>query len=244
LKPSSLTVSSEKMVALTGRITAAYLRGNVLPAADIASVIGIVYSSLLNPVQPAPQQQEETQKPAVPIRKSVMAEYIVCLEDGRKLKMLKRHLSATYAMTPDQYRAKWNLLADYPMVAPAYAEKRSDLAKSNGLGRRHPEPEPQPVPAPKKRSRPKATARSFAHRLHAPFAIGILPSSVAQVGDLERFPHPAEVIGRMPLGLAAPRCTVLQVLQPLHHLPAPRLGPGRLLRALAVQHRDRARHRS
>ena len=72
--------------------------------------------------------------------------------------MLKRHLSATYAMTPDQYQAKWNLLADYPMVAPAYAEKRSDLAKSNGLGRRHPEPEPQPVPAPKKRGRPRATA--------------------------------------------------------------------------------------
>ena len=72
--------------------------------------------------------------------------------------MLKRHLSATYAMTPDQYRAKWNLPADYPMVAPAYAEKRSDLAKSNGLGRRHPESEPQPVPAPKKRGRPKATA--------------------------------------------------------------------------------------
>jgi predicted transcriptional regulator len=91
----SPTNSPEEMVALTGRITAAYLRGNVLPAADIASVIGIVYSSLLHPVQPAPQQQEETQKPAVPIRKSVTAEYIVCLEDGRKLKMLKRHLSAT-----------------------------------------------------------------------------------------------------------------------------------------------------
>ena len=122
-------------------------------------MIGIVHGSLLQLVQPVPpQQQEDAQKPAVPIRKSVTAEYIVCLEDGRKLKMLKRHLSTTYAMTPDQYRAKWNLPADYPMVAPAYAEKRSDLAKSNGLGRRHPEPEPQPVPAPKKRGRPKATA--------------------------------------------------------------------------------------
>jgi predicted transcriptional regulator len=70
--------------------------------------------------------------------------------------MLKRHLSATYAMTPDQYRAKWNLLADYPMVAPAYAERRSDLARASGLGRRRPEPEP--VPAPKKRGRPRATA--------------------------------------------------------------------------------------
>jgi hypothetical protein len=92
MKPSSLTTSSEEMVALTGRITAAYLRGNVLPAVDVASVIGIVYSSLLQLVQPVPlQQQEETWKPAVPIRKSVTTEYIVCLEDGKKLKMLKRH---------------------------------------------------------------------------------------------------------------------------------------------------------
>jgi predicted transcriptional regulator len=105
--------------------------------------------------QPAPPQQQ-AQKPAVPIRRSVTAESIVCLEDGRKLKMLKRHLSATYAMTPDQYRAKWNLPADYPMVAPAYAGRRSDLAKASGLGRRRPEPEP--VPAPKRRGRPKATA--------------------------------------------------------------------------------------
>jgi predicted transcriptional regulator len=107
--------------------------------------------------QPAPPQQQ-AQKPAVPIRRSVTAESIVCLEDGRKLKMLKRHLSATYAMTPDQYRAKWNLPADYPMVAPAYAEKRSDLAKASGLGTRRAEPEPQPVSAAKKRGRPKATA--------------------------------------------------------------------------------------
>jgi predicted transcriptional regulator len=159
MKPSSPNASSEEMVALTGRITAAYLRGNALQAADIASVIGIVYSSLQQLVQPVPpQQQEETWKPAVPIRKSVTAEYIVCLEDGKKLKMLKRHLSTAYAMTPDQYRAKWNLPADYPMVAPAYAEKRSDLARASGLGRRRPEPEPQPVPVPKKRGRPKATA--------------------------------------------------------------------------------------
>jgi predicted transcriptional regulator len=145
------------MITLTGRITAAYLRGNVLPAADISSVIGIVHGSLLQLVQPQ-QQQEDIQKPAVPIRRSVTAEYIVCLEDGKKLKMLKRHLSATYAMTPNQYRAKWNLPADYPMVAPAYAERRSDLARASGLGRRRQEPEPQPVPAPKKRGRPKATA--------------------------------------------------------------------------------------
>ena len=156
MKPISSTASSEELVALTGQITAAYLRGNVLPATDIGSVIGIVHGAFLQLVQPPPLQQEETRKPAVPIRRSVTAEYIVCLEDGRKLKMLKRHLSATYGMTPDQYRARWNLPADYPMVAPAYAEKRSDLARASGLGRRRPEPEP--VPAPKKRGRPKATA--------------------------------------------------------------------------------------
>jgi predicted transcriptional regulator len=143
------------MVALTSRITAAYLRGNALPAADIAGVIAIVHGSLLQLGQPA-TQPEEILKPAVPIRRSVTAEYIVCLEDGRKLKMLKRHLKATYGMTPDQYRTRWNLPADYPMVAPAYAGRRSDLAKASGLGRRRPEPEP--VTVPKKRGRPKAMA--------------------------------------------------------------------------------------
>jgi predicted transcriptional regulator len=156
MNPSSPTVSSEEMVALTSRITAAYLRGNALPAADIAGVIAIVHGSLLQLGQPVPQQPEESRKPAVPIRRSVTAEYIVCLEDGRKLKMLKRYLRTTYGITPDQYRARWNLPADYPMVAPAYAERRSEFARASGLGRRRPEPEP--VPAPKKRGRPKATA--------------------------------------------------------------------------------------
>jgi predicted transcriptional regulator len=157
MNPSSPIASSEEMVALTSRITAAYLRGNALPVTDIAGVIAIVFSSLLHIGQPAPpQQQQEILKPAVPIRRSVTAEYIICLEDGRKLKMLKRHLMVTYGMTPDQYRARWNLPADYPMVAPAYAERRSEFARASGLGRRR--PEPKPVPAPKKRGRPKATA--------------------------------------------------------------------------------------
>ena len=158
MNPSSSTVSSEEMVALTSRITAAYLRGNILPAADIPSVIGIAHGSLLQLVQPAPPpQQQEILKPAVPIRRSVTAEYIVCLEDGRKMKMLKRYLRTTYGLTPDQYRSKWNLPADYPMVAPAYAEARSVLARARGLGRRRPEPEPGPQPVPKKRGRPRAT---------------------------------------------------------------------------------------
>ena len=92
----------------------------------------------------------------MPIRKSVTAEYIVCLEDGKKLKMLKRHLRSTYGMISDEYRAKWGLPADYPMVAPAYAEKRSAFAKAIGLGRSRPEPEPEAAPA--KRSRRRAAA--------------------------------------------------------------------------------------
>ena len=95
---------------------------------------------LTEPGQPAVPEQEP-QRPAVPIRKSVTAEYIVCLEDGKKLKMLKRHLHSTYGMISDEYRAKWGLPRHYPMVAPAYAEKRSAFAKSIGLGRSRFEPE-------------------------------------------------------------------------------------------------------
>jgi len=96
---SSFDAPPQDLVALTGEITAAYLRGNSLPAADIPGVISTVFGSLLQLVQP--ETQEEPLKPAVPIRRSVTAEYIVCLEDGRKLKMLKRHLRTTYDMTPD-----------------------------------------------------------------------------------------------------------------------------------------------
>ncbi|GEO43318.1 hypothetical protein SAE02_74660 [Skermanella aerolata] len=115
----------------------------------------LVYDALRQLGRPA-VPEKEPQRPAVPIRKSVMAEYIVCLEDGRKLKMLKRHLRSTYDMTPDEYRAKWNLPADYPMVAPAYAEKRSEFAKAIGLGRSRSEPEPEAPPA--RRGRRRAAA--------------------------------------------------------------------------------------
>ena len=154
---SSLDAPPEELLALTGEITAAYLRGNPLPAADIPGVIGTVFGSLRRLGQPQPEPQEEPRRPAVPIRRSVTAEYLVCLEDGRKLKMLRRYLRTTHGMTPDEYRAKWNLPPDYPMVAPAYAERRSELAKSSGLGQRRPEPEPPPPAAPAKRGRRKAT---------------------------------------------------------------------------------------
>jgi predicted transcriptional regulator len=119
-------------------------------------VIRLVHDALRQLGQPV--VQEEPQKPAVPIRKSVTHEYIVCLEDGRKLKLLKRHLRTTYGMTPDEYRVKWNLPPDYPMIAPAYAAQRSQFAKVIGLGRSRIEPEPESAPIPIKRGRRKATA--------------------------------------------------------------------------------------
>ena len=113
----SVETPFDDITALTAKITAEYLRGNRLPATGISEVISLVHDALRQLGRPA-VPEKEPQRPAVPIRKSVTAEYIVCLEDGRKLKMLKRHLRSTYGMTPDEYRAKWNLPADYPMVAP------------------------------------------------------------------------------------------------------------------------------
>ena len=152
---TSFDAPSDDLTALTAEITVGYLRGNALPATGIPEVISLVYDALRQLGQPA-VPETEPQRPAVPIRKSVTAEYIVCLEDGKKMKMLKRHLRSTYGMTPEEYRAKWNLPADYPMVAPAYAEQRSQFAKATGLGRSRPEPEPEATPA--KRSRRRAAA--------------------------------------------------------------------------------------
>lgn len=122
----------ETLVTLTADIVAAHVSNNSVAISDLAILINNVYSALSNlgekPVV------EEKPVPAVSIRASVKPEYIVCLEDGKKLKMLRRHLMTHYNMTPDEYRAKWGLPADYPMVAPDYAEKRRALAKEIGLG--------------------------------------------------------------------------------------------------------------
>ncbi len=107
----------------------------MLPASQISEVIGAVHKSL-NALHGGGEIQAEPANPAVPIRRSVKPDFIVCLDDGKKLKMLKRHLRTTYNMTPDEYRAKWGLPSDYPMVAPNYAKQRSDFAKKIGLGRR------------------------------------------------------------------------------------------------------------
>ena len=123
----------ETLVTLTADIAAEFLGNNNVAVSDIELVIQNIYRGLsrLTPQAPAP---EPTQEPAVSIRASIKPDYIVCLEDGKKLKMLKRHLMTHYQMTPEQYRAKWNLPADYPMVAPSYAEQRRTLAKKIGLG--------------------------------------------------------------------------------------------------------------
>ncbi len=130
-------------------VVSSYLRNNVLPASQIAEVIRSVYGALSELGDEKSAEPAEPPKPAVSVRKSVTPDFIICLEDGKKLKMLKRHLRTTYGMTPDEYRAKWGLPADYPMVAPNYAAQRSDFAKKIGLGRK---------PAAKGRGRKKAAA--------------------------------------------------------------------------------------
>jgi predicted transcriptional regulator len=135
-------------IELAADIVSAYVSNNSVPASDLPSLINDVYNALLRVGSGVPIAPSEPPKPAVPVKRSVSNDYIVCLEDGKKLKMLKRHLMTRYNMTPEQYRARWNLPADYPMVAPAYAEKRRELAKKIGLGRK---------PAPK-RGRPAKAA--------------------------------------------------------------------------------------
>ena len=126
---------NEMLITLTSDIVAAHVSNNSVAVEDVAGLISNVYGALAGLGQ-AVTVVEALPEPAVSIRASIKPDYIVCLEDGKKLKMLKRHLMTHYNMTPDQYRARWNLPADYPMVAPNYAEMRRALAKEIGLGRK------------------------------------------------------------------------------------------------------------
>ncbi len=126
---------ASELLRMTAEIVSAYVGKNPLPTQQIPEVINTVYGSLTGLQGGTRETQSEPPRPAVPIKKSVTPEYIVCLEDGKKLKMLKRHLRSTYGMTPDEYRVKWGLPPDYPMVAPNYAAQRSEFAKKIGLGR-------------------------------------------------------------------------------------------------------------
>jgi predicted transcriptional regulator len=127
--------ANETLITLTSDIVAAHVSNNSVAVDDLPLLITNVYGALAGLGQIAPVV-EKLPEPAVSIRASVKPDHIVCLEDGKKLKMLKRHLMTHYNLTPDQYRQRWSLPADYPMVAPSYAEKRRDLAKKIGLGRK------------------------------------------------------------------------------------------------------------
>jgi predicted transcriptional regulator len=130
------TTDTGEVLRMAVNIVAAYVSNNPLPPGQISEVIGTVFQSLRTFSGEIPAAASEPLKPAVPVRRSITPEYLVCLEDGKKLKMLKRHLRAAYGMSPDEYRAKWGLPPEYPMVAPNYAAQRSDFAKKIGLGRK------------------------------------------------------------------------------------------------------------
>ena len=134
-EPAAPKMAEEELLRMTADVVAAYVSNNTLPTAQLAEVINAVYNSLKSLEGQPAEAPSEPLKPAVAVRKSVTPDYLVCLEDGKKLKMLKRHLRSTYNMTPDEYRAKWGLAPDYPMVAPNYAKRRSEFAKRIGLGR-------------------------------------------------------------------------------------------------------------
>jgi predicted transcriptional regulator len=152
-------------MTLTADIVAAHVSHNSVTPETLLAMISSVYNTL-STVGTVPEVAERP-VPAVPVKRSVFPDHIVCLEDGKKLKMLKRHLQTAYNLTPEQYRERWGLASDYPMVAPDYAAKRSSLAKSIGLGRKagvvvidepEVEIEPEIVPVPKTRGRKKAVA--------------------------------------------------------------------------------------
>ena len=132
---SSSDVKTSELLGLTSEIVAAHVSNNSVAMSDLPTLIEQVYKTLSTVGKDA-EAQGERLTPAVPIKKSITPDYIICLEDGKRLKMLKRHLKTAYNMTPDEYRARWGLPSDYPMVAPNYANQRSSLAKAIGLGTR------------------------------------------------------------------------------------------------------------
>lgn len=129
------TAGPDPVVALTARIVAAYVVKHKIPTAQVPDLIGHTFRALKGLGQePAASEVPETKRPAVPVRQSIKDDYLISLEDGQKFKSLKRHLMVQYGMTPEEYRSKWSLPSDYPMVAPNYSAKRSELARETGLG--------------------------------------------------------------------------------------------------------------
>ena len=133
---SAVGSADNDLIDLSTEIVSAYVSHNALAVSDLPKLISDVHAALRNlHREGAPAPMEEL-KPAVPVRKSIAPDYLICLEDGKKFKSLKRHLRTHYDMSPEEYREKWGLPADYPMVAPNYSATRSRLAKDNGLGRK------------------------------------------------------------------------------------------------------------
>ena len=128
-------ISKEQLLEMTTEIVSAYVGNNTIAAGELNELIVSIHDSLHNLTNGGVEVEPEPIKPAVPVRRSVTPDYLICLEDGKRLKMLKRHLRTTYGLSPDDYRAKWGLPADYPMVAPNYAQQRSEFAKKIGLGK-------------------------------------------------------------------------------------------------------------
>ncbi len=148
-----------ELLTLTADIAAAYVSNNTVQASDVPSVIQTIYRALAGIGASAAAPAPEPQKPAVPLKKSITPDFLISLEDGKKYKSLKRHLRTQYNMSPEDYRAKWGLAKDYPMVAPNYAASRSALAKSMGLGRGGAaKAAPKPAPKAKSPRTPRAKA--------------------------------------------------------------------------------------
>jgi predicted transcriptional regulator len=133
-EPQTVEPNGEALLRWTADIVAAYVAENSIPAHGVAGLVGRVHEALAG-LGKAPPREPERRKPAVPVSRSVQHDHIVCLEDGKQLKMLKRYLRARYSLSPEEYRRRWGLPADYPMVAPVYAARRSAFAKKIGLGR-------------------------------------------------------------------------------------------------------------
>lgn len=128
--------NENELVTLTADIVSAYVANNTVVRQDVAAMIGEVHEALLKASRNRSVENVEELKPAVPRKKSITNDFLICLEDGKKFRSLKRHLMSHYNLTPDEYREKWGLARDYPMVAPGYAKQRSELAKNMGLGQR------------------------------------------------------------------------------------------------------------
>jgi predicted transcriptional regulator len=129
-----VALETENLIGLVADIVSAYVSNNSVPATDLPALIATTHAAIAGLGSEPPAAAEEKPAPAVSIKKSITPDYLICLEDGKKFKSLKRHLRTAYDMSPEEYRARWGLPSDYPMVAPAYAEARSTLAKKMGLG--------------------------------------------------------------------------------------------------------------